>query len=854
MNNELFRKLGPHVAAYFIMMAIAFAFYAPAVFEGKVLTQSDNIQAKGGQAEMLKVREETGKFPLWTNSMFAGMPSYQIQFGMNKNLIKYPLRVMLLFQSMLKPHIATLLIMFGIYLLLIVLRVDWRIGLLGAVALGLSTNHVLLMEAGHSVKLIAIAFVAPIIAGVVLAFRGRYILGGGLTALFLAMELMANHVQVTYYLFLTLLVLGIIYLVKAIRENTLPHFTKAAGVLLLAGLLALGSNISRLWTTYEYSQETIRGKSELTNKSASSGSNSSGNGLSKDYAFDWSYGVLETYNLLIPNFMGGSSTEVFVQDRNSPTYRALTQLGQEANNYVRATAHYWGPQPFTSGPVYLGAIIIFLFFLGAFLYRDPLKVWLLIATVLTIFLAWGEHFSAFNYFLFDNLPLFNKFRAVTIALTVTNVLVVILAALGLQSFFAKEISKEQKLKALYLAGGISGGLVLLGLLLSGSLDYGVAGQNLPDNLAAALQEDRAGLLRADAWRSLGFIAVAFAILWAWLRMRFSSLLAVGALLVFVLIDNWNMGRRSIDADAFVAPRALEQNVAPREVDKQIQKDPDLHFRVVDLDSNPFSNAITSYHHKSMGGYHAAKLMRYQELIERYLSNPNNSLHIYGMLNCKYLIQNQQPQYNSEVLGNAWFVRDYEVVPDGDAEINGLADLRPGEKALVQKKYEDYLAGFNLQYDSTASIRLTSYHPDKMVYEYSAASEQLAVFSEVYYPPSKGWKVRLDGEEVAPFVKADFLLRALRLPPGQNRKVEMIFEPRSYYLGENISLIASLLTLALAGFGLWYFFSKQSIPQAANLPEPEKVKSPTTKVKRTVATKAKKKSRSEGSKSRKKNKK
>ena len=820
--NPTWKKFLPHLIAYVILLVLALARFAPIAFEGKTLLQSDNLQAVGMQGESRKIHDQTGEYPLWTNSAFAGMPVYQILYP-TSNLMKYVNKTFLLGNDMAPPHTGILLMMAGMYLLLIVLGVDWRIGIVGAIGFGFAANHFALAEAGHSTKIISMAYMAPILAGIVLTFRGKYWLGGGLTALFTALQLYANHVQITYYFLLTMLIFGIAYLVDAIRQGTLKNFLVAAGISAAAVMLAAGTNAGRLMTTQEYANETIRGQSELMNKEGSSGSTAAEDGgLSKEYAFaDWSYGVLETYNILIPNFMGGSSSKGFANEPNSATLAALRALNnnEQANQLAQQATHYWGAQRFTSGPFYMGAAFFFLFFLGAFLVKHPLKWYIIASLPLAMMIAWGDHFKAFNYFMFDHFPMYNKFRDVKMVLGVANMLVVLLGALGLQAFFDKNTGEQERNRGLYFAGGITAGLVLLGYAMSFSLDFVKQGESFPATVAAAVAEDRAGLLQADALRSLLFVLLSFALLWVWTKRRFPAMWTVLAVGLIAVADIWAVGVRNLSSEDYVDRSYKQQITAPTPADEQIMKDKDPHFRVADFRRGlPFSNALTGYHHQSMGGYHAAKLMRYQEMIERYLSRPNDNRLIYGMFNAKYFImQNDQVVPNPDALGNAWFVKEYEIVADGDAEIAALGSLNPGEKAIIQQKYAADLQGFNIQFDSTATIKLTSYHPDEMVYNYSAKSDQLAVFSEMYYPPSKGWEMYLDGQKTTDFTKADFALRAAKLPAGEH-ELKMVFAPKSYHTGETISMIVSLLVLALAAWGIYWFSKNYDWPEPANLPE------------------------------------
>lgn len=825
--NQTLKNLLPHVLAYIFLFVVTLFMFKPAAIDGKVLQQGDNLQAGGMQAELKQYKQETGVYPIWTNAAFGGMPSYQILF-VSKNLVKYPFNAMIWGKSMKPPHKAALLMMFGFYLLMVIIGIDLRIAVLGAVGFGLSAYYMDLLEAGHSTKYISIAYMAPMLAGVILAFRKKYLLGGALFAFFLSLQLYANHLQITYYFFICLGIYGLMKIFETTKTQDWAHLGKAAGVLVLATGLALSTGLSRLWTTWEYSKETIRGKSELTEavKQQSSGGLSGEDGLSKEYVFGWSYGILETFNLIIPNYVGGSSNKNFAAEPGSATLSALQKMGNPnlAQTIAQRTSHYWGPQTFTGGPAYLGIIFAFLFFLGAFLVKKPIKWWAIASAILTIMFAWGSHFAVFNYAMYDYFPLFNKFRAVTMALGLTTFFVAFLGMLGLNEFFKKEVSLEEKTKALKLAGASIGGLILLGIIMSFGLDYGTTGSGIPEEVAAALREDRAALLMSDAIRSLVLAGLAFGAMWFYLKKSFHPLALVAVLGILMWGDAVTIANRFISEEDWLDKQATQNFVAPTEVDLQIKQDPDLHYRVADFRRGaPWSNGFTGYHHKSIGGYHAAKLMRLQELIEQYLGDPNKNSHIYGMLNVKYYISRdgqgqERPSVNPDALGNAWFVNEYEIVPDGDTEFKALETLKPGEKAVIQQKYADQLEGFNIQVDSNATIKLTSYHPDKLVYQSNANSEQLAVFSEIYYPSEKGWKLFIDGEP-AEMIKVNFILRAARIPAGSH-EIEMRFEPTSFYTGETITLIGSILVLGFFIGGLFMHFKNNELPNPNNLPSPE----------------------------------
>ncbi|MEM9823372.1 MAG: hypothetical protein AAF985_19980, partial [Bacteroidota bacterium] len=825
MNQLDFKQLVPHVAAYFIMMALSFLFFLP-YFQGKVLTQSDNVRARGMQAEITKYRASEGEIPLWTNSMFGGMPSYQIQMPSGGNQIRHPYSLIFFKQSLTKPQFVVLAAMFCFYLLMITLKVDWRVALIGSIAFGLSNYNIDLAEAGHSTKMGAMALAPGVIAGALMAYRGKYLFGGVLFALFLAMQILANHLQITFYLGLMLIILGLVEFVAAIREQKLPHFFKASTVLAIAALLGIMSNTSRIWATQEYSKETIRGVSELSAKEGKEG-------LEKDYIFAWSYGKLESMSFLVPTFMGGGASQHFRGTQtHDQIYRRMlnsfTQQGMPRDEAIQsaeqqvAALMYWGDQPFVGVAIYFGAALLFLFVLGGFLVKGKVKYWLLLAALFTLTLAWGKNFFL-NGLLVEYAPMFNKFRAVSMALGLTHMAVAILAVLGLQAMVSTKISSEAKQKALMYAAGITAGACVLGILMSFSLDFSNAARDgrIPADLLSVVKSDRASMLRMDALRSIFFILASAGLLFAYLKGKLKALIAVAAVGLLCTLDVWLVNKRVLFAEKYEQPSQTEISASP--ADQQIMQDKDPHFRVLDLSrGNPFKSADASNFHKSIGGYHAAKLMRFQEVAERYLDpqygqNPLQHLNILNMLNTKYIIQQAQqgapaqPAQNPDALGNAWFVNNYELVNNADAELAGLNQLNPKDKALIQQKYSDYLNGLNISPDPSASIRLSNYYPTKMVYETSASSEQLAVFSEVFYSPDKGWKVFLDGQPVDPFVKANYLLRALRVPAGKH-EIEMRFEPSSFGTGSLISNVVSILLILAFLAVLFQYLKENGFPE------------------------------------------
>ncbi len=838
MNGYL--KVGmPHFIAIILFLLISAIYYAPAL-SGKVLRQSDNIQAAGMQKEINEIRAK-GEHPLWTNSMFGGMPVFQIHMPAGNNMTRYFNKVFLFGGKITSPNTSMFLMMAMFYILMIAMGVDWRVGIIGSIAYGMATNHVVLTEAGHTTKLITMAYLPPTLAGIFLVFRGKYLLGGILTALFLSLQILANHVQISYYFFLAVFFLGILEGVKALKAKELPKFGKAVGVLMLAGMIGVGANIARLWTTYEYTDETIRGKSEISIEgqySQSSSNKDKGDGLSKDYIFGWSYGISETWTVLIPDYMGRKSGS-FISDQSSNSYaawqREIQKLQQQGNQNVNQLAQqlaqvantYRGDVQFTSGPIYWGAVMCFLFVLGLFMVRGPTKWWLLISTILMMFFAWGRHFPQLNFFLYEHFPMFNKFRAVMMALGVGQLFVTLLGILAIKELVTGDMASKQKAKNVLIAGGITGGLCLLIYLggMMGFIDFSSPRDNqqildtMPE-FRSAIYADRAAMLQSDALRSFLFIALAAGALWAYAAGKIKWMYALPVLGALVLLDFWLVDQRFIGAENFQTKQETREVEQPRAADQQIMNDKDLHFRVLDLSrgGNPFQSGLPSYFHKSLGGYHAAKLMRFQDLCEHYLFalNPGDPQfqNITGMFNTKYFIlQNPQSQgqtyaaQNPGAVGPAWFVKEYELVEDANAEIKALATLDIRQKAVIEQKYADYVKGLTQDSTITAgdNITMTSYHPDKMVYSVKTSKDRLAMFGEVYYPPSKGWNVYIDGKKVkSAFIKANYAIRAVRVPAGEYQ-LEMRFEPKSYKTGSLIGLACSLLIILGLGFYLYTFF-------------------------------------------------
>lgn len=822
-----YKKLLPHLYAVLILFAVAAFFFAPNFFGDKALPQPDNDKARAIQTEIQEYIKKEGDAPLWTNSLFGGMPSFQVNVTPHGNLTKPVFKTLFLGQTYREIWAFMFVAMLCMYILLVVLKTDWRIAVFGALAFGVTSYNVDLLEAGHSTKMAAIALSPGMLAGVVLLFNGRFLTGAGVLALFTSMQIYSNHIQITYYTLLIMGIYGLAQLVAAIQQKSYVNWAKAAGLSAAALLIGFASNLSKVWPTYEYSQETIRGRSELSSKAKK------GDGLSTKYLFDWSCGIEESLTLLVPHAAGGGSGESYVNTsvfkRNKPESMSAGQWEQQVGGLM-----YTGDQPFVGTAIYYGIVAMFLFFLGAFLVPGHVKWWLLISAVFMVSLAWGKYFFL-NFIWYDYLPMFNKFRAVTMAFGLGQLCVAVLAALGLQRLVDDSITVSQKKKALMYSAGITAVLCLMAALFANTV--GPYDDQLGNNVAMlkAIQKDRADLLYSDVYRSLGFLAVAAGLIWLYLRGALKAGLTIIAITALALGDHWMVARRTMNDTKYETKRAALAPPKESPADQQIKADPDPHYRVLDLAGGGIAtNYYPSFFHKNIGGYHAAKLQRFQEVVDTFLSGNNlaNNLHILGMMNVKYFITKNGPVQNPEVCGNAWFVKHFDVVPNGDSELAALGPLDPKNSAVVQQKYAGMLEGLVIQPDSAAYIRLVSYHPEKMVYEYSAKTEQLAVFSEMYYPPGKGWKCYLNDQPAPDFTKANYLLRAMRLPAGQQQKLEMRFEPRSYILGEKISYVASAFTLLLciAGFFFWYK-SGAKVAAASQIsevaPAPEKPKKSAT---------------------------
>ncbi len=806
-----FTRNAIHFAIFGIFIAITYLYFSPA-WQGKSLVQGDVSRAQAMSREIMDFKAKDGNAPLWTNSMFGGMPSYQIWASYPTNIGSY---IVSFFKSVFPNPIDTILFyLLGAYLLFSVLRIKPWLAALGAIAITFSSYNFIYIEAGHANKASAIAFFAPVLAGILLTLRGKYLWGAAFTALFLALEIRVNHYQMTYYLFIAILILMGIELYHAYRSKKIAEYGKSVGFLIAAGVLAIAVNAGSLWSTYEYSQESIRGKANISSSVKAADTK----GLDREYAYQWSQGISENLTFLIPNAFGGGAGGNL--DENSETAKVLIARGvpaQQAVGFASQLPTYWGDKPFTSGPWYFGAIVIFLFVLGLFIVQTRMKWWILAATLLSLLLSFGKNFPLISDLFFNYFPLYNKFRAVESNLVIAAFLIPILAVLAVQEIIEHRdrIAKLDK-KLLYSVAIVGGISFLLAVIPSLFLDFKAQnhqefvqqiGQQIQDSefaqsIGNALVKDRVSMAQRDAWRSLFFVLAAAGVLWFLTKNKLKPLTAVIFLGLLTLIDLWNVDRRYLNKDNFVDESILAQQNQPREVDELIMRDKTLDYRVLDLTSNPFTNATTSFFHNSIGGYHAAKLMRYQELIERQMTNAMNE-DVLDMLNTRYVItsdnkDSQHVQKRNSAAGNAWIVNRVTYVKNAEEEMEALDSFDPKDVAIVNEEFKPLLENKKLGTSANTSIELVKYRPDELTYEYSAPQDVLAVFSEIWY--DKGWNAYVNGKKITHF-RADYLLRAAHLPGG-NHTVEFKFEPRSYDIGENVSLVASILLVLAFGLAMW----------------------------------------------------
>lgn len=803
MKEKLKRAL-PYVLSVIFFAVLSHIYFFPEISEDKILFQHDTQQGIALGQEAKAFEEATGETTRWTNTSFSGMPTYQISPSYaNNDVIREVGNLYSVWMS--SPASYLFIMMVGFFIFMLSMRCKWYYAVLGALAYTFSSYFFIIIQAGHIWKFITLAYIPPTIAGIVWAYRGKYLLGGGLAALFAALQIASNHLQMTYYFLFVIFFMVVAYAVELIREKKAKQFLRASGVLLVAAVVAVGANLPSIYHTQKYSKESMRGGSELTIESPLQNEERMEDGLSKDYILSYSYGLKETLTLLIPNMEGGASTPMVMDEK---LMEGVSAQDRELMGYIGASS-YWGEPPGTSGPVYAGAIICMLFVLGCIIVKSPVKWAMIAATVLSILLSWGKNFMPLSEFFIDYFPLYNKFRTVESILVIAEFCMPVLAILALKEFFEKPDKK--KLRALCISAGITGGLALLAWLVpslfgpftySIERDYYIA--NYPE-LATLYNNTiiplRMSMLQADALRTFIFIALAAVVMFfAAKRPNFKAHWAVLIVGVLVLVDMYGVNKRYLNGDDFVEASRMENPFPMTQVDEYILQDPDPNYRVFNLaTSNPFSDVSTSYYHKSIGGYHAAKLSRYQDLIDFHLiynsnwneqhTTPMSTMNrdVINMLNAKYFILPTSNGYvtieeNAEAMGNAWFVDEVQWVENADEEMLALNDFDPARTAIVDKRFAELINDKAAVASEGDTIYLTSYKPNELRYKSRSANDRVAVFSEIYFP--WGWHVTIDGKEVKE-ARANYVLRALNVPAGDH-EIVFRYEPRSVSVTEGVA--------------------------------------------------------------------
>lgn len=808
------------------LIAVNLIYFAPVVFQGKQIPQDDIKLGIAKGKEIVDYRAEKGEEPLWTNAMFSGMPTFQMSTFYPNNVLRYieiGLQKALVHES--GVYIVALL-MLGFFFLLRGEKVDPWLSVAGAVAFGFSAFFIISLAAGHNAKIRTAAYMAPLVLGVLLTYRGRTALGFFVAALATGLSIQSNHFQITYYTAIPVLAVSIAYLVAAIKEGGAKQWVLRSALLLAAAVVGIGPNIGNLWSTYAYTKATMRGgHSDLTPvaDSTATAPAAKAEGLDFNYAMSWSYGVTESLNLFIPNLMGGGAKQDY---SSTKTYETLSRIFQqqglggerlrETVNQYSGSFLYWGDQSLVNGAYYLGAVAVFLFVLGLLTVRGTTRNWVLGALLASLVLAWGKNAEFINRFLFETLPLYNKFRVPSMALVVAFLTVPYLGFVGLQQWISGDLSADQKQRKLLMASGISGGIAALVALLGPAL-FSLEGLN-DANLGqqgfdlGIIEEDRANLMRSSAWRSLLFVLAAAGLLWLQLKGRVKPAVFAAALVGLVVADQWTFDRDQLGSDDFVSEREFNAAFAPTPADEFILKDTDLHYRVYNTTAGLTSDSYTSYFHKSIGGYHGAKLARYQDLIERQLSQGN--IAAFSMLNTKWVImQDQQSgvmqaQPNMSACGNAWFPAEIRQVANADEAMAALSGFDPMQTAIVEQGVDAERLMNSKAPDSTARITLTAYDPKVMKYAVEGlTSNSTAVFSEVFYEvPGQRWVATADGVEI-PVARVNYVLRAAVIPAG-TKEVEFRFEPETYTTGSMLDGGFSLLLLASLGFALWTEFKRR----------------------------------------------
>lgn len=817
------KKYLPDVLVVIIFAVISFAYFFPADLDGRILYRHDSSAGRGAGQETAEYHERTGKVSRWSNATFSGMPTYQTAPSYQS--------VSVLNQAVKAYHLwlpenvwYVFAYLLGFYILLRAFDFRQSLAALGSIVWAFSSYFFIIIAAGHIWKVMALAYLPPMIAGIVLAYRGKYLWGFIVTAIFAAFEVDANHVQMTYYYLFIILFMIIAYLVDAIRKKRMAQFVKATAVCAAGALIGILMNISNLYHTWQYAQESMRGKSELVKKDAA---NQTSSGLDRDYITQWSYGVDETWTLLVPNAKGGASVPL------AANTEAMKKADPNFMQIYQQLGQYWGDQPGTSGPVYVGAFVLMLFILGLFIVKGPIKWALLAATILSILLSWGHNFMPFTNFFLDYIPMYSKFRTVASILVIAEFTIPLLAMMALKKIVDEPELLTKKAKFVYISFGLTGGIALLFALMptlffsdfisSQELE---AFKSIPAEYLSPLESNlrsiRESIFTADCWRSFWIIVIGTLLLFLYKFKKLKAEYMVGAIAILCLIDMWQVNKRYLNDEMFVEKSVREQAQPMTQTDRQILQDKSLDYRVLNLASNTFNENETSYYHKSIGGYHAAKLRRYQELIDAYISpemqkmmpaiakaggdmtkvNGDSLFPVLNMLNAKYFIVPLQANQtvaieNPYVYGNAWFVDKVTYVKNANEELDALGKLNLRHEAVADARFQSQL-GESKNQDSTSIVKLTAYEPNQLTYDVRSATGGIVVFSEIFYPE---WTATVDGKAVE-IGRVDYVLRALNVDKGHH-KVVLTFDPKSVKQTEIVAYLSYGVLLLVVLFAVYF---------------------------------------------------
>ena len=798
-----FKQIIHHIVSLSLFVVVALIYFNP-VLKGKKISQSDITQHIGMAKEVNDFRKATSEEPYWAESAFSGMPTYPIGTYFPNDYITSLDRFI---RFLPRPADYLFLYFLSFYILLLAFKVDWKIAIVGSLAFGFSTYLIIIFGAGHNSKAHAIAYMPLVLAGIVFIFKKRYLLGFIVTSIATALEIKANHPQMTYYLLFAILILGVVELIDAIKKNKTKQFVTQSSIIIVAMLLAVGVNSSRLLATKEYADVSTRGKTALTINPDGTKKEVT-TGLSKEYITQFSYGKAETFNLFVPRYMGGGTVESL--DEKSNTYQYVSSIAgsKQADGFTKQVYTYWGDQLIVEAPAYIGAVMLFLFFLGVFILKGKYKYWLVASSVFAILMSWGKNFQFLTNFFIDYVPLYNKFRAVSSFQVIAELCIPLLGFLAVREFFFSKIEKKQKQIALKKALYSSVGLIVVGLLyaLGFSTFEGIrdASYSEYEGLLDAVKADRLSMLYTDSFRSLVLIGLGFVVLWLFLKQQLKYTTSIIAFAVLILFDLVQVNLRYVNGDDFKEARAIDKPFKASTADLQILKDKS-HYRVANFSTDPFQDGRTSYFHKSIGGYHAAKMGRYQDLIEFQLSKQN--MQVYNMLNTKYFIipgDNGEviAQQNPDANGNAWFVKNINYVQTADQEIRALDSTQTKNIAIVNENNIYKKINFSLEVDSLAYIKLTEYSLNSLTYETSSKFDEFSVFSEIYY--KNGWKSYIDGE-LQPYTNVNYVLRGMEIPKGEHI-IKFKFEPSVIKTGSIISLISYALMVLIPIS--WFFYYKK----------------------------------------------